>query len=135
MSNMRRRQSDAESGAELLSEEVSQAEAECFGDPGDVHERDVAQAAFDATDVGSMDASLLGEGFLRPTALVTNMRTRRPKLTSTGLRRTSTRYRLHLMTMGLQTMSNNNITAASPRGLSRRERCSSRFTSLLAGRL
>jgi hypothetical protein len=63
MSNTRRRQRAALKRG-LFREEFRECEAERLGDPGDVHKRDVAQPAFDAADVRSVNASFLGEDFL-----------------------------------------------------------------------
>ena len=71
--------------SELLGEEFRQGEAERLGDPRDVHQGDIPQTTFNATDVGPMDARFLGECFLRPATLIAQHAHTSPELDQDGM--------------------------------------------------
>jgi hypothetical protein len=69
----------------LFREELREGEAERLGDACDVHERDVAESAFDAANVRPVNASFLGQQFLRPTAFVAECAHTSPELDEDGV--------------------------------------------------
>ena len=58
----------------LATAQSTDGDVECICKPVEVAQRDIAMAAFDLTDIGSMKSALIGQLLLRPATLLTQHR-------------------------------------------------------------